>query len=102
MENFCIYLDWLKEHGYTDVRLIGGEPTLHPHLEQLIDKVIEYDYFDDEPFEPRIYYYDSNETEYEDEETLSAHGVKLVDFEYPTPIKNSFVLISHRIICFFL
>ncbi|MBR2938165.1 MAG: hypothetical protein IKB80_06730 [Oscillospiraceae bacterium] len=54
----------------------------------------EYDYFDDEPFEPRIYYYDAQETEYHDEETLSAQGVKLISFEYPAPIENSFVF-SH-------
>ena len=54
----------------------------------------EYDYFDDEAFEPRIYYYDSEETEYYDEETLSAQGVKLISFEYPEPIENSFVF-SH-------
>ena len=54
----------------------------------------EYDYFDDEAFEPRIYYYDSEETEYHDEETLSEQGVKLISFKYPTPIENSFVF-SH-------
>ena len=54
----------------------------------------EYDYFDDEAFEPRIYYYDAEEIEYSDEETLSAQGVKLINFEYPTPIENSFVF-SH-------
>ena len=54
----------------------------------------EYDYFDDEEFEPKIYYYDSEETEYDDEETLAAQGVKLISFEYPTPIKNSLVF-SH-------
>lgn len=54
----------------------------------------EYDYFDDEPFEPKIYYYDAQETEYQDEETLAAQGVKLISFEYPTPIENSFVF-SH-------
>ncbi len=53
-----------------------------------------YDYFDDEAFEPRIYYYDSEETEYCDEETLAAQGVKLISFEYPTPIENSLVF-SH-------
>jgi hypothetical protein len=49
----------------------------------------EYDYFDEEPFEPRIYYYDAQETESHDEETLAEHGVKLISFEYPEPIKNS-------------
>ena len=29
----------------------------------------EYDYFDDEAFEPKIYYYDAEEQEYSDEET---------------------------------
>ena len=54
----------------------------------------EYDYFDYEPFEPRIYYYDAEEQEYSDEETLAAQGVKLISFEYPTPIENSLVF-SH-------
>ena len=53
-----------------------------------------YDYFDDEAFEPQIYYYDAQEQEYYDEETLSAQGVRLVSFDYPTPIENSFVF-SH-------
>ena len=54
----------------------------------------EYDYFDDETFEPKIYYYDANETEYHDEETLAAQGAKLINFEYPMPIENAFVF-SH-------
>lgn len=58
----------------------------------------EYDYFDEEPFEPRFYYYDANEQEYHDEETLAAHGVKMISFEYPEPIKNSFSF-SHISYC---
>ena len=54
----------------------------------------EYDYFDDKPFEPRIGYYDAEEQEHADEETLAAHGVKLISFEYPTPIANPLVF-SH-------
>ena len=54
----------------------------------------EYDYFDDKAFEPKIYYYDAEQQEFSDEETLAAQGVKLIDFEYPTPIENSFVF-SH-------
>ena len=54
----------------------------------------EYDYFETEAFEPKILYYDSEEIEYSDEETLSAQGVKLISFEYPTPIENSLVF-SH-------
>ena len=53
-----------------------------------------YDYFDDEVFEPIIFYYDSEEIEYSDEETLAAQGVKLISFDYPTPIENALVF-SH-------
>ena len=54
----------------------------------------EGDYFDDEPFAPIIYYYDADEIEYFDEETLAAQGVKLISYEYPTPIENSLIF-SH-------
>ena len=54
----------------------------------------EYDYFNDEPFEPQILYYDAEEIEYTDEQTLAEHGVRLVGWEYPAPIVNSFVF-SH-------
>lgn len=50
----------------------------------------EYDYFDEGDFAPVISYYDAEGYEYMDEETLSAHGVKLIDYEYPSPIENSF------------
>ena len=53
-----------------------------------------YDYFSNEVFEPQILYYDLEEIEYTDEETLSAQGVKLISWEYPAPIENSFVF-SH-------
>ena len=56
-----------------------------------------YDYFDEEAFEPRIYYYDAEENEFYDKETLSEQGVKLISFEYPEPIENSMVF-SHIII----
>ena len=54
----------------------------------------EYEYFDEYEFAPRIYYYDADENEYHDEETLAEQGVKLISYEYPTPIENSFVF-SH-------
>ena len=53
-----------------------------------------YDYFDDKAFEPIIYYYDSAENEYSDEETLAEQGVRLISFEYPAPIENTLVF-SH-------
>lgn len=52
------------------------------------------DYFDESPFEPEIFYYDSEEIEYSDEDVLLEKGVKLISWEYPTPIENSFVF-SH-------
>ena len=54
----------------------------------------ENDYFDEKPFEPRIYYYDAEEIEYHDEESLAEQGVKLISFEYPNPIENKLVF-SH-------
>lgn len=85
-ENNTIYI--LKEDENTCVELrtnfypdyLMGDP--------------EYDYFDEEAFEPQIYYYDAEEQEYSDEETLLAQGIKLIGFEYPTPIENSLVF-SH-------
>ena len=78
----------LKKDGNTRVEL-----WTHFYADYLMGDS-EYDYFDDEAFEPRIYYYDANETEYSDEETLAEQGVKLTSFEYPTPIENSLVF-SH-------
>ena len=85
-ENNTIYI--LKEDENTCVELrtnfypdyLMGDP--------------EYDYFDEEAFEPQIYYYDAEEQAYSDEETLLAQGIKLIGFEYPTPIENSLVF-SH-------
>jgi hypothetical protein len=65
--------------------------------EHLMGDLQDAGYFDEEPFEPRIYYYEidgSGETEYSDAETLAAQGVKLISFEYPEPIENSLVF-SH-------
>lgn len=53
-----------------------------------------YDYFEDDVYEPKLWYYDAFETAYDDAETLAAHGVKLVSWEYPEPIDNAFVF-SH-------
>lgn len=68
----------LWTHFYPDYLM--GDPT--------------YDYFDDKAFEPIIYYYDSEENEYHDEETLAAQGVKLISYEYPMPIENALIF-SH-------
>jgi pyruvate formate lyase activating enzyme len=35
-EAFQERLDFLKRSGINEIRLIGGEPTLHPHLEELV------------------------------------------------------------------
>lgn len=104
-----------RNDGYTDTKSriyigvidgIGEENVFHYELENgsfiLNTKLYadylmgdtEYDYFDDEEFAPQMLYYDAEGTEYTDEETLAAHGMKLVSYEYPTPIENSFVF-SH-------
>ena len=54
----------------------------------------EYDYFMGEEFAPKMYYYDSQGVEYEDEETLLAQGASLIRWTYPVPVTNSFVF-SH-------
>lgn len=54
----------------------------------------EYDYFDDEAFEPMVFFHDTEYQEHTDKQTLLEHGVKLVSWEYPEPIENSFVF-SH-------
>lgn len=46
LENFKKYLTWLKNEGCHEVRLLGGEPTLHPQLEEIINTVIDFNYFD--------------------------------------------------------
>lgn len=46
LENFKKYLTWLKNEGCHEVRLLGGEPTLHPQLEEIIDMVINFNWFD--------------------------------------------------------
>ena len=78
----------IKQEGNTRIELLT-----HLYADYLMGDS-KYDYFDDEDFEPRIYYYDSEDNEYHDEETLFKQGVKLIDFDYPEPLENSFVF-SH-------
>lgn len=59
----------------------------------------DYDYFDDKPFAPEILYSNPDETEFFDEAALEARGVKLIDWEYPTPIQNSFVFSHIALLC---
>ena len=54
----------------------------------------QYDYFVWETFAPMMLYYDSQEVEYTDEETLLSKGVKLISWEYPQPVENNLVF-SH-------
>jgi len=89
------------EEGNTVYTLKKGENTrvelwTHFYPDYLMGDA-EYDYFVEESFEPRIYYYDAEEQEYSDAETLAAQGVKLINFTYPKPIENSFVFshVSH-------
>lgn len=58
-----------------------------------------YDYFDDEEFRPDLTFQEPDGTTYEDEETLLAHGVKLISWEYPEPIENSFTFSHISYLC---
>ena len=53
-----------------------------------------YEHFTDTPFAPELRFYDAEGTSYTDAETLAAHSVKLIDWEYPVPVENTFVF-SH-------
>lgn len=44
-EQFANILNFLKVSNEREVRLIGGEPTLHPRFVQLLNKVINDDFF---------------------------------------------------------
>ncbi len=86
------------DEGTTHYILQGGEGE---RIELLTNFYADYmmgdsdgDYFDEKPFAPQLLYYDSEEKEYSDIETLNEKGVKIISFEYPTPIENSFVF-SH-------
>lgn len=85
-EDNTVYL--LKKDANTRVEL-----WTHLHPDYLLGDP-NNNYLDAEALEPKIYYFDSNETEYRDAETLAAHGVKLVSFSYPTPLENKLVF-SH-------
>ena len=54
----------------------------------------EYDYFSDRPFAPQLVYSHFDAGSYDDEQTLLEHGAKLISWEYPEPIENTFVF-SH-------
>ena len=54
----------------------------------------QYDCRSDGPMEPQFIYDDVNGYRFTDEESLLAQGVKLISWDYPTPIENSFVF-SH-------
>lgn len=41
LEVFARSLDFLRRSGIGEVRLLGGEPTIHPHFVQMIDTALE-------------------------------------------------------------
>ena len=81
--------------AYVLTKTGDGQIVLHPqfYADYLMGDT-EYDYFQEVSFEPILYYYDEQYTEYADEESLLEHGVKLISWEYPEPIENSFTF-SH-------
>ena len=50
-----------------------------------------YDYYTYEPFAPKLFCYDADYAEYTDEQTLAEYGAKLISWEYPEPIENTFI-----------
>ena len=55
----------------------------------------EYDYFSNRVFAPSLVYYELSEgNTFTDPQSLSDRGIKLISWEYPDPIENTFVF-SH-------
>ena len=46
IDNFEKALSFLKYNGMDEVRLIGGEPTLHPKLKEFIEKTVDFGFTD--------------------------------------------------------
>lgn len=92
--NYDGYIDALGEGGGASYILRDdAEGSLYLHTNFHADYLMgdpEYDYFSFEPFAPIILYYDSEYNEYTDEQTLAEQGIRLMDWEYPQPIENSF------------
>lgn len=47
LSDFKKCLNFLKASDMKEVRLIGGEPTLHPQLERILDMIIDDGFFED-------------------------------------------------------
>lgn len=58
-----------------------------------------YDYFSDEEFRPVLIYEDPDGASYEDEEIVLEHGAKIISWEYPEPVENSYVFSHITYLC---
>ena len=50
-----------------------------------------YDYFDNSEFRPELAYCDPDTGEYLDEQSMAQKGIRLVSWDYPQPVENTFV-----------
>ena len=86
-----------ESSSYYTILKYGDGSCIELHTKFYADYLMgdpEYDYFDDESFEPQLLYYDAEGIEFTSEEILAVQGVKLVSFEYPVPIENSIMSAS--------
>ena len=75
----------------------GKDGTIYLHTHLHADYLMgdpAYDYFTDYAYAPMIVYTDPDYVDHEDAETVLKHGAKLISWEYPEPIENTFVF-SH-------
>ena len=86
-----------SDHEDADTTMIisdGTEGTIYLHTHFHPDYLMgdpEYDtYFSDMPFAPSLSYNHHETGDSEDPEVLLAHGAKIISWEYPEPIENSF------------
>ena len=75
----------------------GRDGTIYLHTHLYADYLMgdpQYDYFTNYAYEPVLVYTDPDYVDHEDAETVLQHGAKLISWEYPEPIENTFVF-SH-------
>lgn len=58
-----------------------------------------YDYYSLYPFAPRFSFFDPELGDIEDEQALLERGIRLISWEYPEPVENSFVFSHIALLC---
>ncbi|GAF90989.1 unnamed protein product, partial [marine sediment metagenome] len=46
LHNFRLITNFLKKSNLTNIRLLGGEPLIHPNIDQILDEIEQDDFFE--------------------------------------------------------